>query len=236
MSAFDWGIRFEPVVKQIYEYKYGAMVKELGRLQNPMDARCTASPDGLVYSSAFPERIGRLIEIKCPVTREIDGTIPKDYYAQMQMQLQVTQLMQCDYVEVSFLSPYNSTNNNEKSGPGLFNGYIAVIRYESITNSQEFYYVYSPIHAPTDWLPEYKEEEDLIEIVPWRVMQWHEQLVVRNEAWWSSVVPMMDVFWEDVAKAKEGEFQIPESTRPAKKPKVEKCMVVFRKLDENGNI
>lgn len=29
MSAFDWGIRFEPVVKQIYEDKYGTIIKEL---------------------------------------------------------------------------------------------------------------------------------------------------------------------------------------------------------------
>ena len=87
MSAFDWGIRLEPVVKQIYEARYGVTVKELGRLSHPMDPRCMASPDGLVYHCPLNQRTGRLIEIKCPVTREIDGTIPKDYYAQIQMQL-----------------------------------------------------------------------------------------------------------------------------------------------------
>ena len=94
MNPFDWGIRFEPVVKQIYEDKYGAVVKDLGRLRHPTDPRCMASPDGLVYHSTYPQRIGRLVEIKCPVTREIDGTVPKDYYAQMQMQLQVSLVFQ----------------------------------------------------------------------------------------------------------------------------------------------
>ena len=77
MSAFDWGIRFEPVVKQIYVEKYGTTLKELGRLHHPVNPMCTASPDGLVYHCPRGQRTGRLIEIKCPVTREIDGTIQK---------------------------------------------------------------------------------------------------------------------------------------------------------------
>ena len=64
MSAFDWGIRFEPVVKQIYEYKYGITVKELGRLIHPTYNKCSASPDGLVYRCPKSEKTGRLVEIK----------------------------------------------------------------------------------------------------------------------------------------------------------------------------
>jgi hypothetical protein len=37
-----------------------------------------------------------------------------------------------------------------------------------------------------------------------------------------------------VEKAKRGEFVVPESTRAAKKPKEEKCIIMFNKLDENG--
>jgi hypothetical protein len=45
---------------------------------------------------------------------------------------------------------------------------------------------------------------------------------------------MIDLFWEDVEKARRGEFVVPESTRPSKKQKVEECKIVFNKLDENG--
>ena len=151
MSAFDWGIRFEPVVKQIYEYKYGVTVKELGRLHHPTDPRCTASPDGLVYTCPKNERTGRLIEIKCPVTREMDGSVPKDYYSQMQMQLHVTQMNECDYIEAGFVSRYN--NLSQKEGPGLYHGYIAVARHEEIKGNQDFYYIYSPINVSSDWMP-----------------------------------------------------------------------------------
>lgn len=233
MSAFDWGIRFEPVVKQIYEYKYKATVKELGRLYHQTDHRCTASPDGLVYDSYNDEKTGRLIEIKCPVTREIDGSVPKDYYAQMQMQLHVTGLKMCDYIEASFLSIYNNSNNNNKEGPGLYNGYIVLIRYSEITeDNQEFYYIYSPVNCDLNWTPDVKENEEVVEIIPWSLMEWSEQVVTRSEEWWQSIIPIIDKFWEDVEKAKRGEFVVPESTRAKKE---EKCMIMFKKLDENGN-
>ena len=232
MKPFDWGIRFEPVVKQIYEDKYEVTLKELGRLQHPVDPRCSASPDGLVYHCPNNIRSGRLIEIKCPVTREIDGTVPKDYYSQMQMQLQVTGLMHCDYVEAVFASKYN--NNVIKEGPSQYNGYVAVIRYAEMKGNQEFYYIYSPINV-ADWIPDIQEGEEIVEITPWRLMQWSEQLVVRNEGWWQALQPIMHTFWEDVAKAKQGEFTVPESTRATKKQKIEKCLIQFHKVDENGN-
>jgi hypothetical protein len=235
MTAFDWGIRFEPVVKQIYQHKYGTTLKDLGRLIHPTYSKCSASPDGLIYDCPKSERTGRLVEIKCPVTREIDGNIPKDYYAQIQMQLHVTRLKTCDYVEAVFSSKYNKTP--ERIGPNLYNGYIAVIRYPEIsdtTQNQEFYYIYSPVNVDADWTPEIKENEEIVEITPWRLNHWHEQIVTRSEEWWTSIKPMIDLFWEDVEKARRGEFVVPESTRPAKKQKVEQCMIVFNKLDENG--
>jgi putative phage-type endonuclease len=233
MSAFDWGIRFEPVVKQIYEFKHEVEIKELGRLIHPTYTKCSASPDGLVYNCSKNERRGRLIEIKCPVTREIDGSIPKDYYAQMQMQLHVTGLNKCDYVEAAFSSKYN--NMSEKIGPGLFYGFIGLIRYEEMKGDNEFYYVYSPINPEINWIPDVKEGEELVEIIPWKLMQWQEQIVTKSEEWWNSIKPIIDLFWEDVEKAKRGEFVVPESTRAAKKPKEQKCMIVFNRLDENGN-
>lgn len=227
MSAFDWGIRFEPVVKQIYELKYKAIVKEVGRLYHQTDRRCTASPDGLVYESENDKKTGRLVEIKCPVTRVIDGSVPKDYYAQMQMQLHVTGLKFCDYVEASFSSKYN--NLNEREGPGLYNGYIALIRYSEIKGNQEFYYIYSPVNISTTWSPEINEDEEIVEIIPWRLIEWCEQTITRSEEWWVSMKPIFDNFWEDVEKAKRGEFVVPESTR-VRKPKEDKCIIVF-KLD-----
>ena len=235
MTAFDWGIRLEPVVKQIYEHKYDAVVKELGRMLHPTDPRCSASPDGLVYEARDPGRRGHLIEIKCPVTRVMDGIVPKDYYAQMQMQLQVTGLSVCEYVEVSFASPYQSLPMKE--GPSEYDGFIAVVQYQEQQGDQPYYYVYSPIHAPADWRPDVGEDI-VVEIAPWRLMEWSEQEVQRNEEWWRSLLPTMESFWEDVERAKKGEFIVPESSRPPRKRPIEACQIQFsvQKLDENGKL
>lgn len=228
MSAFDWGIRFEPVVKQIYEDKYGAIVKDLGRLRHPTDPRCMASPDGLVYHSTYPQRVGRLVEIKCPVTREIDGTVPPDYYAQMQMQLQVSGLQECDYIEAVFSSAYNQMEL--KHGPCLYEGVIALVQKVN----HEFYYIYGPLRI-SDWSPPIKEEEEIIELIPWRLYQWSEQVVLRNDEWWKGLQPMIDSFWEDVEKAKRNEFVIPDSKRAPRAKKHDPCMIQFHKMNEDGN-
>jgi putative phage-type endonuclease len=229
MSAFDWGIRFEPVVKLIYEHKHHATIKELGRLAHPEQPRCTASPDGLIYTAADPLKRGRLIEIKCPVSRIMDGSIPAEYYAQMQMQLHVTGLRACEYVEASFSSAYHGTPLKE--GPGLYHGFVALLRREQRTaDQQEFYYIYSPVNAQADWTPMI-ETDEIIEMIPWRLLEWSEQTVQRNAVWWEDTQRLIDAFWDDVEKAKRGEFVAPESTRKAKKPKTDACLIHITKMD-----
>jgi len=244
MSAFDWGIRFEPVVKQLYELKYSVTIKDLGRLTHQEDNKCCASPDGLIYSTTAPEhkgRVGRLIEIKCPVTREIDSKIPKEYSDQMQLQLHVAGINACDYVEVSFSSTYNS-KYKPKEGPSMYYGFIALVRRMQMADEeQEFYYKYGPVNDmewpqqlqdTMDRLSEVKEE--IVEMIPWRVMEWREDTVRCNESWWLELKPKMESFWEDVEKEKRGEFVAPESSRPKKKAKVDVCQIIFTKLDEDG--
>jgi hypothetical protein len=119
-----------------------------------------------------------------------------------------------------------------KEGPSMYSGYIAVIRYEEPKNGQDFYYAYSPLNPEEGWEPSTKEE--VVEIIPWRLVQWEEQVVLRNEEWWASLQPMLQTFWEDVEKAKQGNFTVPDSTRAPKKAKTEACMIQFHKCDENG--
>lgn len=216
MGPFDWGIRFEPVVKQIYCYKYHATIKELGRLVDLEDKRCTASPDGLVYSGS---RAGRLIEIKCPVTREPDGIVPKDYYIQMQMQMKVTNCKACDYVEVQFISPYSKDIN--RIGPGLYSGEIALI-YN--TESTSMRYEYSPVNEVV--VPVLVKNEVLLERIPWSVYSWQEQVVLQNPDWWSGVKPAIDAFWADVEKAKKGEFEVPVA-KPRKTTSQPACAIIL---------
>ena len=51
-----------------------------------------ASPDGI-------SDLGIMLEIKCPFKRKIDGAIPEQYWMQIQGQLEVCDLEECDYLE-----------------------------------------------------------------------------------------------------------------------------------------
>jgi hypothetical protein len=227
MSAFDWGIRFEPVVKQIYELKYGATVQELGRMISPVDPRVSASPDGLITAATDPARVGRLIEIKCPVTRKPDGKVPKDYYTQMQLQLHVTGLEECDFVEVVFDSPYSSPLQRPSPSSDTttsYRGEVLLVQQNILTDDGTFVslfrYEYSPVNPPCGiWSPNLKEGEFIAERVPWSVSSWHEQIVVAAPGWWEAAKPHVDRFWEDVERAKADPTYLQEHRAPVRSAK-----------------
>ena len=218
MNAMDWGVRFEPVVKDIYNFKYGTTIKELGRIINPEDNRCSASPDGLIYSDPSNVRTGRLIEIKCPVTRKPDGKIPKDYYLQIQMQLKVTGMSHCDFVEAVFDSPYGSKPREIQTRHPEFQGEILLIQ-----NAEGYsHYEYGPVNQIPFDLP-LKPDETLVERIPWTLTEWHEQVVAQSESWWQTTKPLMDAFWVDVDRARIDSSFLEEHLK--KKEKEDKCLI-----------
>jgi putative phage-type endonuclease len=92
LDAMRWGTLYEPMAQQIYTRRTGLAIYEFGLLPHPHVDFFGASPDGI-------NEQGIMIEIKCPKTREINGTYPIQYYFQMQGQMDVCALKECDYVE-----------------------------------------------------------------------------------------------------------------------------------------
>jgi len=121
-----------------------------------------------------------------------------------------------------------------KEGPALYAGFIALVRSAIIQAGQEYYYVYSPINCTDEWQPMLDGDDDIVEVIPWRLYQWSEQVVYKSEDWWQKTHPAIEEFWSDVEKCKRGEFTAVESTRPTKKLKAareEKCMIMFTRQD-----
>jgi len=86
------GQKYEEIAKQIYELRYNKVVHEYGLIQHPEIEILGASPDEISTD-------GIMLEIKCPPKRKITGEVPEHYWVQMQVQLQVCQLDQCDFIE-----------------------------------------------------------------------------------------------------------------------------------------
>lgn len=114
-----WGERFEPIASGIYAQMNHTDVYDLGLIPHPKYEFLAASPDGITSNA-------RLIEIKCPRNRDVEGPIPLYYYHQMLLQLECTGCEECDFVDCEFIeyidsdewmtdgSKYAETHTDEK--------------------------------------------------------------------------------------------------------------------------
>ena len=214
MSPFDWGICFEPVVKQILEKHWEAIIHDVGRFVHTTDPRMAASPDGLIIRSLKnPEMGGHLLEIKCPKSRTIGLKIPMEYFYQMQLQLEVTGVRACEYVEAKF-EFIEASAEKEKAD---WYGNIAVIGgfNEVAGDWLPSKYAYGPL-GDLEWRPDLGLNEKVLEINQWKCEKFHHERVYRDEAWFASLMPKIEEFWLDVERAKRGEFVLPESSRKKK--------------------
>jgi hypothetical protein len=222
------------VVKQILEHDWDAQIQDVGRFDHPTDPRLAASPDGvLLRSGKYPEKAGHLVEIKCPKSRKIGVKLPLEYFYQMQLQMEVTGVRACEYVEMKFdlISEVTAAAEPEKvaaaklAGKAILVGLFSEEKQEWLPSK----YVYGPV-GDLAWKPELGLNEQTLEISVWLCYGWHHETVLRDEAWFATLMPKIDSFWDDVAKAKAGEFVLPESTRK-RKEKVVECLL---KDDSDG--
>ena len=206
MGAFDWGVRFEPVVKQILEAKWGVKIAEAGRIVHPKDTHVAASPDGIYLAATDPARVGRLVEIKCPITRKIGEGVPFDYWCQMQVQMEVTGIGECDYVEVKLDSIQGSAT--DLSGA---EGYVWLLQNPQTC---EMRYAYTEAEMIEGW--------DVVEKIPWRVNGMYTVTVMRDMGWYENTAEMRRQFWKNVEEARK----IPEKPKVIVTKEPAACMIV----------
>jgi hypothetical protein len=219
IRAFDWGIRFEPVIKQIYENITKSTVTDLGRLLHETDANLAASPDGLVTEG---DRRGRLVEFKAPITRPIKADeIPEDYWIQMQIQMEVADLNLCDYFEVKFSSPYGLKEWNKPPETDINHGKGTIFLVGDKEDEQPRYYFYPKFGSDEE--PTLKDDEVILERIPWISTSYNLKTVERSSTWFKSMAENIAKFWKDVEGAKNGTFVLPDSSR---KRKAEVCLIV----------
>lgn len=210
MSAMDWGVRFEPVIKQVLGTLWGAEITDVGRLMHPTDSRLAASPDGLLVAATEPARIGRLVEIKCPISREITGKIPFEYWCQMQIQMEVTDIDECDYVEVRLCSAYKDTKVYTEPEPGSreeqLRGRLWLLQH---VDTLELAYAYTEEERARLRDASWNEVEE----IPWHVEKLYTETVVRDREWFASTETKRTEFWADVAAVGVGSYVAPLPTK-----------------------
>lgn len=91
-AATEWGNKYEDEARIKYEEMFNEKVHEVGLLPHPTIDFLAGSPDGVTES-------GRLVEIKCPLRREIKDEIPGYYMPQVQLLMEILDLEVCDFIQ-----------------------------------------------------------------------------------------------------------------------------------------
>ena len=221
-GPMDWGVRYEPVVKQILETTLGAKIQELGRIRHRKHPRVAASPDGLIVEAADPKLVGTLVEIKCPPTRVINDKIPFDYWCQMQLQMEVCDRPSCEFVEVKFKELDADAKSSQEDA---LHGWIIL---EGNQESMDLRYIYSDKATGEEGWVE-------IERYQWEVAQLRRVTLARDPVWFQASQGDLEAFWKDVEGARQGTWTPPPPLR-AKKPAPEPsgCAIVASDSDKDA--
>jgi putative phage-type endonuclease len=225
-SALHWGQKYEPISVMVYEYLYNTKVGDFGCIQHDTYGFIGASPDGINIDPNSPI-YGRMLEIKNPVSREIDGVPKKEYWVQMQQQMEVCDLEECDFLETKFIEYENEDEFNKdgefaETADGNMKG---IIMYFSNKYGNPVY-KYKPLHIDNqeDFLvweeQQMDENEDTmtwIKNIYWKLDQISCVLVQRNQKWFHDNVGAMKELWEIVEKERQTGFSHREPKKRAKK-------------------
>jgi putative phage-type endonuclease len=248
-DIMQWGVKYEPVATMFYEYLYKVKVIEFGLIPHSKLSVFGASPDGICDIDSPPEYIGRMLEIKCPPRRKFTHEVPKHYWMQMQGQLEVCDLEECDFFQVK-LEEYGNVNEYEKdllfdngiqhgkTSDGLPKGLIIAYTKKD-ENTINIEYKYSPwmntldniLQWKIDTCKELETDYDIYEMKWWKITRYECSLVYRDNDWWLSVVPAIIKFWKDVVHYREvGNEDVQKRIDGRKrKPKYEKKVITINK-------
>ena len=196
VPALRHGIIYEDVALRCYQQRLGDIkIHEFGLIPHPELACYGASPDGI-------SDLGIMIEIKCPLSRIMDGSVPEQYFLQMTGQMAVCKLDECDYIECdikeykTFEEYLSNVSENQKVDHGIV--------IETTNNN----YIYSPPYYTKkmllEWIEQQKVELNNIKnICPWRLIKIDIQRIKFDEKLWNDIVPKIQDFWDEVLELKK---------------------------------
>jgi len=255
-TPFHHGQKYEPLSVMIYEDKYDVKIGDFGCIQHEKYSFLGASPDGINIDKESPT-YGRMLEIKNIVNRIIDGIPKKEYWVQMQMQMETCDLDECDFLETKFVE---YTDSDESSahyafiGDGTFNTSSSnklkgVIMYFAKEDGNPNY-LYCPLEIKkledfTIWeeamLEMYQSPEcrmTWIKNIYWKLEQISCVLVLRNREWFANSVKKLQEVWNIIEKERISghEHRAPNKRVKKELPKWEPvnssgCLLNFNKSE-----
>lgn len=225
-SPMHWGHKYEPVTVQLYEKLYQTKVSDFGCIPHKTLHYLAASPDGINTLETSP-RYGRMLEIKNIVNREIDGNPKMEYWIQMQLQMEVCNLNECDFLETRFKEYLDEEEYLKDEREDLKKG----IMMQFMVGGQP-HYEYAPLNISKETFLEWEEtmmvkhDNDMwVKNIYWYLDELSCVLVLRNKFWFKYAIPILNDVWKTIEHEKINGYQ---HRSPNKKIKLDKNVVVVK--------
>lgn len=233
------GKKYEEIGNLFYSFRNNVKTGEYGLLQHEKYPFIGASPDGIcekntLETGCLTKLVGRLLEIKFPYRRKLvsegrlDGDIcPHYYFVQVQTQLFVTQLDECDFLQCKieeYLDWEDYVSDSYSGIPGLSKktnlekGCLIQLLPKKMINDNDkqcLYhakYIYPPkLHmSPTEiekWIcnelmnyhnHELSGEYIFDRVIYWRLSEVSCHLIKANQKYFESIISILKQFWDYV--------------------------------------
>lgn len=216
-EAILWGLKYEPVARQLCAQRHGIEIYETGLKRHPKYPFLGATPDGVSYndhissssSSSFVSALAStsssganqpqiiLHEFKCLKSRQITRKIPLEYWVQMQVAMEVWDIEGCMYSENIFQEyadepAFNRDTRTPANHKGVLpigtNIYVGTS--PDLSKGQTRSSNNSGIVKSTD--PYY-----------WFLQEHWDFLVRRDRKWMAEVMPKILEFWRNVRQEQD---------------------------------
>ena len=236
-TPFHWGQKYEPLSVLIYESDYKTSVEDFGCLQSQDHSFLGASPDGVNVDSNS-DLYGRMLEVKNIVNREITGIPKREYWCQMQIQMGVCKLNECDFLETRFVEYENEeafhndgdtfthTSDGEKKGIFMYFVKDRKVTYEY----PDLYLSKEEFDKWEEKMMDKHEDKMWVKNLYWRLDQLSCVLVLRNQIWFNAAVKEFGDVWKIIEHERIHGY---EHRAPMKREKKEK-VVIECNIDNSG--
>ena len=174
------------------------MVEGFGCILHPTHTFLAASPDGI--NAKEGPLYGRMLEIKNPFSREINGNPKEEYWIQCQLQMEVCDLEGCDFLETKFVEyeteeAFRADGTFQRTEDGKYKG----IFYQVFTDKVG--YVYPPFQCTEEEFTEWSAAhmtDGWINTMYWKLDVVSTVLIGRQKKWFEHVLPKLAEVYEQI--------------------------------------
>ena len=248
-SPLHWGQKYEPLSVMVYEDKYKTTVEDFGCIKHNKYAFLGASPDGINVDHKSA-RYGRMLEIKNVVNREINGIPKKEYWIQTQLQMEVCNLDECDFLETKFVEYpshqaylHDTAEDEDRLDLSKDKKQKGIIIQFYAKDGKPFY-AYKPLNiidsnSVSEWeetiISKYQDAPynyTFIKYIYWKLEIISCVLVCRNKEWFKNNIGQLEKVWKIIEDERVTGY---EHRGPSRKQKADTSRPYVSQLNESSN-